>query len=381
MSEHGVRREEIHALRRRGAALLSAAALAMGATLAACSGGGEGPTGTSGATVLDTASIAASANKLGAVAAQPVLLAIAEQGSLGGSLVFDRGVARIPRVIPQGIASAARLVPGARIAPPAGADVAPRVARATTPAVIPDSLLGKTLVLNSLGEFVIGTAAVGAPSNGVRFIILAPGTNQNLGYADLTESISGAADNLTLDVVPTSGPAVLHDVETLTSSGADTSDAFVGYATNGTDRVDYAGSEQTVGSRTTVVSTVSAPTAGVALTDTSIVAGATANDVDVAQLTIGTSTLRFTTVMVANGTAGGYAASNTTNVTANGAPFARIVSSSSGAPAVTGPNGGSLSSGDQAALAGVDEVLYAAETILATPITIEYWLSLAAAGL
>jgi hypothetical protein len=359
------------------------AVLAAVALLAAC-GGGERTTGVSGGSVLDANAINASATKLQAIATQPVLAAVAaEQGSLVGAGSFDRSIARLPQLISHGVAGAGRLAPPVRLGAARGDALAqttvasPHIANITVAQLIPDSLLGKTLVPNVFGQYGVSAGTTGAPTNGVRLVIRAPGATQDLGYADVTQSISGSTSTVTLDVTATGGHVVLHDVETTTTTnGTDGTDGFVGYATNGTDRVDYTEVEQTTGARTVALTTLSAPSANVAIADTSIVAGMTATDVDVTRVTVGSALIRFTTNAVALPTPGTYGPSDTTSMAANGAPFARIVGTGGGTPSVTAPDGSPLSSADQAAITAVEGVLVFAGTVLLTPIAIAFWLSL-----
>lgn len=363
----------------RGTRMLGAVALAAAGTLAAC-GGGDGPTGIRGS-VLDANAIGASANKLQAVVSQPVLAAIISQGASSGVPTFDRGVARMPRLLPRIMVGAARLVPDTRAA--LGARARSTASHATITgftAAIPDSLLGKTLVPDPLGTFSINSGLTGAPVNGVRFIVRTLGTTQDLGYADLTQSVSGATTTLTLDVKTTAGAVLMHNVETTTTSGSNANDGFTGYVTNGTDRVDYSITAQTTGARTVAYTTVTAPSASVALADTTVVDGMAANDVDVVRLTVGTSTVRLTTAAMPDGS-GGFVESDTTNITANGAPFARVVVDASGTPRLTGPNGGSLSASDQQALYAVETVLAGAAYTLLAPLTVAFWLYIVTGGL
>jgi len=365
----------------RGTRMLGTVALVAVGTLAAC-GGGDGTTGI-GRSALDANAIGASANKLQAVVSQPVLAAIISQGASSGVPTFDRGVARMPRLLPRLTAGATRLVPDTRGALGAGAHARSTSSHATITgftAAIPDSLLGKTLVPDVLGTFSINSGLTGAPANGVRFIVRTLGTTQDLGYADLTQSISGATTTLTLDVKTTAGTVLMHNVETTTTSGSNANDGFTGYVTNGTDRVDYSITAQTVGARTVAYTTITAPSASVALADTTVIDGLAANDVDVVRLTVGTSTVRLTTATKPDGS-GGYVESDTTNITANGAPFARVVVDASGTPQLTGPNGGSLSASDQQALYAVETVLAGAAYTLLAPLTVAFWLYIVTGGL
>lgn len=361
--------------------LVSATVLAALATLAAC-GGGETTTGLTGSSSLDASAVSASATKLQSITAQPVLAAIAAQGSLGSITAFDRGVARIPTLVPRSLASAARLTPMRDMrdmrAPAQRAPSTPRSIIGTQ--IIPDSLLGKTLVPDLTGRYTVSAGTTGAPTNGVRFIIRSLGTSQNLGYADLTAATTASSAMLTLDVAPISGPVVLHDVETISGTTTDSTDNFVGYVTNGTDRVDYAATLTTVGSRTTSVATLSAPSASVAVADTSVLDGMMANDVSVVRLTVGSSVLRFTTGAVPDTEFGGYMDSDTTNVSLNGTPFARIVAPMDGTPSITAPNGAQLSAGDQAALVATEGVLLSAAMVLIAPTMVSLWLALATSG-
>lgn len=371
------------ALRVRGARMLGTAALATVAMLAACGGGGDGSTGISGRSVLDANAIAASGGKMQAVLSQPTLAAIVSQGANSGLPTFDRGIARVPRLLPRIVAGGDRLVPDARGARSAIVGSPTAATRATVTgftAVIPDSLLGKTLVPNALGAYSVSAGTTGAPTNGVRFIVRSVGSPQDLGYADLTQSISGGTSTLTLDVKTTTGTVLMHNVETTTTSGSNQTDAYTGYATNGTDRIDYSITAETVGARTVVYTTVSAPSATVALADTTVIDGLAANDVDVVHLTVASSTIRLSTA-AARDSSGKFVEGDTTNITANGAPFARVVVGPSGTPTVTSPNGSPLSSGDQQAIYAVESVLAGAAYTLLMPLTVSLWLYLATNGL
>lgn len=355
---------------------------AMGAvallTLAACGGDGTGP-GTTQPT-LDAAAMGATADRLAAITSQPVIVAMLAQSSSAALPSFNRGVGRIPRLV----ASASRLVPSAGPARTSPAVGVPRPMLAAAigggTALIPDTLLGKTLVPNAQGSFTVNPSVTGAPANGVRFVIRALGTTQDLGYADLTETVSGATFTLTLDVKTTSGTLLMHDVETTTTSGSNETDSYTGYATNGTDRIDYTVNLQTVGARTVATSTFGAPSADVAVADTSVVDGMTATDVNVARMTIGSIVVRVTASAVADPEFGGYLPSDTSKVTVNGTPFATVVIGSSGAPSVTAPNGGPLSANDTRALVSTMGMLSSVEVVLLAPLAVVLWLLVATSG-
>lgn len=356
----------------RSTIALGALALASLVTLAAC-GGGDGTTGVTTTTTLDTTAISASGTKIQAIVSQPLLATILTEGP-SQSISLQR-ISRAPRLLPHVLTSAARLVPNARLTlETTPGTLAPHATSGAPVAVIPDSLLGKSLIPDALGNYHVSSSAAAGPSNGVRFVVSPLGSAQVLGYADLTERLNGATDSLMLDVKTTTGAILLHDVESTTTTANGETDGYAGYATDSTDRIDYAVTTQTVGSRTVSITTVSAPSATLSVADTSIVAGMLSSDVNVTRIVLGTTNLRFTTGATANATAGGYVASDTTNLAANGAPFARIVVPANGSPIVSGPNGGSLSSGDQQALAATESVLYGASLVMEAAPTVVYWL-------
>jgi hypothetical protein len=244
-------------------------------------------------------------------------------------------------------------------------------------ALIPDTLLGKTLVPDATGAFAVDPALTGAPSNGVRFIVRTPGTTQDIGYADLTESVSGAASTLMLDIKTPAGAVVMHNVEAMTVSLLAETDALSGYATNGTDRMDYVVDIVTTPTRTTSTTTIGAPSANVAVADTAVLDGMTAADVHVSRLTIGSTVVRITAPAVVDAQYGGYVESDTSKVTVNGAPFATIVISGSGTPSITAPDGSALSSSDMSALTSVVDILISAGTLILAPVVVVLWLLIA----
>ena len=369
--------------------LASATACAvMLVAIAACGGSDATGPGTTHPS-LDAATIGTSANKLQAVTSQPVLAAMLAQGSAIGLPSFARGVVRLPGLVPRlasgSLPGASRLAPSARLA---GSPLASRVSPRLTPSVphatlgdptalIPDTLLGKTLVPDATGAFAVDPTLTGAPSNGVRFIVRTPGTTQDIGYADLTESVSGAASTLTLDIKTPAGAVVMHNVEAMAISGSSETDALSGYATNGTDRMDYVVNIVTTPTRTTSTTTIGAPSANVAVADTAVLDGMTAADVHVSRITVGSTVIRITAPAVVDAQNGGYVESDTSKVTVNGAPFATIAISASGTPSITAPDGSALSSSDMSALTSVVDILISAGTLILAPVVVVLWLLIA----
>lgn len=371
--------DSVGALRVRLAPVARLAGVTALAALAAC--GGSDATGPGVAhPSLDATTIGTSANKLQAVTSQPVLTAMLAQGSGAGLPSFARGIARLPHLTPR---VALRLAPGSMIAPTRLAPLAPHsplTPRATIgnpAALIPDSLLGKTLVPDASGMFTVAPSLTGAPPNGVRFMVRTPGTTQDLGYADLTENESGSTSTLTLDVKTPTGTIVMHNVETTGLTGTTETDVLGGYATNGTDRMDYTVNIVSTPTRTTSSTTVGAPSANVAVADTAVIDGMTATDVHVSRVTVGSTVVRITAPAVADAQNGGYVASDTSKVTVNGAPFATIAVSQSGVPSITAPDGSALSASDMSALTSIVGILISAGTLILAPVIVVFWLLIA----
>lgn len=366
----------VRTLRLAGAVMLVATA--------ACGGSDATGPGTTHPS-LDAATIGTSANKLQAVTSQPVLAAMLAQGSAVGLPTFARGVARLPglmpRLAPGSMPSASRLVPPARIA---GAPLASRLSAhvphatiGTPTALIPDTLLGRTLVPDASGAFVVDPTLTGAPSNGVRFMVRTPGTTQDIGYADLTESVSGAGSTLTLDIKTPAGAVVMHNVEATTISASSETDALSGYATNGTDRMDYVVNIVSTPTRTTSTTTIGAPSANVAVADTTVIDGMTAADVHVSRITVGSTVVRITAPAVVDAQYGGYVESDTSKVTVNGAPFATLATDQSGNASITAPDGSALSPSDMSAMAAIADILVSAGTLILAPVLVVLWLLIA----
>lgn len=340
------------------------------ATVGACGGSDVTSPGTTPA--LDATALNTTATRIAAITGQPVLSAMMSLGNFPGLPAFSRGVARVPGLV----AHAARLVPPAgRSRPqPAASRLLPPAAHGTTASFLPDSLLGKTLVPNAQGGFAVDTSRTGAPASGVRFIIRSAGTTQDLGYADYAESTSGATTTLTLDVKTTAGATLLHDVEATASSGNGDTDAHTGYVTNGTDRIDYSLTSQTVNDRTVETSAVTATSVGVAVADTLVLDGSSAGDVSTARVTVGSTVFRIATPSVPDPDFGGYMPGDSSTVSVNGAPFATIVVDDGGAPKVTSPSGAPLSTNDSQALISVMGIYVSTEMVLLVPLIVSLWL-------
>lgn len=346
-------------------------------TLAACGGSDATGPGTTRPS-LDPATIGATADRLQAVTSQPVIAAMLAQGSAAALPTFARNVVQIPQLtsrLPHALALRGLMTTAARLAPVPR--LAPHATLGDPTALIPDSLLGRTLVPDPQGVFAVDPSRIGAPSNGVRFVIRNLGATQDLGYADLTEGVSGATATLTLDVTTTAGALVMHDVESTTIGTSSETDAFDGYVTNGADRIDYTVSVQSSASRSLATTTMTAPSANVAVADTSVLDGMTATDVDVARVTVGSTVIRITTPAVADTQYGGYIESDTSRVTVNGAPFATVTVDAAGTPSITAPDGSPLSASDMSALTSVEGILLTAGTVVLAPVLVVLWLLIA----
>lgn len=372
--------------------------------IAACGGSDATAPGVTHAT-LDAAAIGATASRLQAITSQPVIAAMLSQGAAAGLPSFARNVAQLPRLTPRLaprltpplsglVTSAARLTPFARstnqrTTPPtdqrANVSLAtPRLATHATlgdpTALIPDSLLGKTLVPDAQGAFSVNSSLTGAPPNGVRFIIRTLGSSQDLGYADLTEAVSGATDALTLDVKTTAGVPVMHNTESTTISGTNETDTFGGYVTNGTDRIDYTVNLLTTSTRTSATTSLTAANAGVAVADTAVLDGMTASDVHISHITVGPTVFRITTPAVVDSEFGGYTESDTSRVSVNGAPFATITTDASGTPSITAPDGSPLSTSDTSVLTSLEGILVSTGSVILAPVVVVVWLLIATNG-
>lgn len=356
-------------------------ALAVGLTTALAACGGDGGTAPAGAPSLDASVITPRANRVAALTSQPVIAAMLAQGSALGLPSFQRNVAALERMVaasraPSVAPTLVRATRGTRATlAPAAARVTARAAATGTSSLIPDSLLGRTLVPNAQGHFVVDPTRTGAPAGGVRFVVVTPGTTQEIGHVDLTDQIDATGELTVMDVV--AGTTVLmHNATVITSSSTGENDTSRGYLTNGTDRVDFdfviVTTYGSVEDRTTGILTIASPGIGISMIDSTVVSGETAADLNVGRLTIGNTTIRTVTPSVAD-PAGGYTASDTTRVTVNGAPYATIVTGASGVTYLA-PNGTPLSASDRAALAGVEQIVVAAAGVVLAQLIVVFWL-------
>jgi hypothetical protein len=326
------------------------------------------------------------ADRVAALTSQPAIAALLSQGSAIGLPSLQRSVAGLQRMVAATLAQslAPSLAPSlARGSDRMHATLAPAATRLTTrsaattgsSSLIPDSLLGRTLVPTTQGHFVVDPTRTGAPAGGVRFVIVAPGTTQEVGYADLTDQIDATGEVTTVDVVA-SGTVLMHAATVVATSATGENDTSHGYLTNGTDRVDFdfviATTYGSVEDRTTGVLTVASPGIGVSMIDSTVISGLVAGDQQVGRLTIGNTAIRTVTPSVAD-PSGGYAASDTTRVTVNGAPYATIVNGSSGVSYLA-PDGSQLPASERAAFASVEQIVLAAVSIILAQLIVTFWL-------
>lgn len=344
--------------------------LAFALTLAACGGndGGTGPINPSG---LDVSTLDARTDRIRTIFASSVIASVVLQGSGFGSTTFDRAISRITRPL-----SAARLIPH----PAATTAATPRAASV----VIPDTLLGKTLVLGPQGTFVVDPTRTGAPSDGIRFVVYALGSTTELGYAQIVDSSSVTGAHLTIDLVSSGASGrVFH--ATITGSLTGTDEALAGYATNGADSVNFriqlVTTTPTGAPRETVTALVtSSPGIGVTAADTLVVDGLTAQDVQVMNFEVGGTRLRFTTPAVQDRINGGFTQSDTMSVALNGTPYATIVATGPGSPALRRVNGSTLPATEQDAILRVLITETAMYGVLLIPLVVGTWLTSVGGG-
>lgn len=348
------------------------ATLAVG--LAAC--GGDGGTGPGGAPSLDASVITPRADRVAALTRQPAIAALLSQSGTIGLPSFQRNVAGLQRMVAASLAPS-RAPAGTHVTlAPAATRLPARPAATTgTSSLIPDSLLGRTLVPNAQGHFVVDPARTGAPATGVRFIIVTPGTTQEVGYADLTDQIDATSELTVMDIVA-GGKTLMHNAVVIATSSTGENDTSRGYLTDGTDRVDFnfvmVTTYRAVEDRTTGVLTIASPGIGISMIDSTVISGLAASDQQVGLLTIGNTTIRTVTPSVAD-PSGGYTASDTTRVTVNGASYATIVNGPSGVSFLS-PNGSQLPASDQAAFAGVEQIALAAVGLIVAQLVVTFWL-------
>ncbi len=227
---------------------------------------------------------------------------------------------------------------------------------------VPSQYLGKTFEWNTTtGHYEVGTRA-GAPSNGVRFILYAvdPVTFQpasplnELGYAELTTS--STSTTVTARAVVVSGGVTYLDYSlTATSSGTGGTVDVSGFATNGTDRVNFVldnalTADGQGGFNLDITYTATVPTRnfGVALKLT-LVGGASSGTVTVDLSVHGPHGI----VAVKGSDTDG---AGTFTVTTNGQNFATITTTNGAEPVITGASGQQLTAEEQTALQDIFSV-------------------------
>jgi hypothetical protein len=236
-------------------------------------------------------------------------------------------------------------------------------------AIINPTYLGKTYVLTGTAGSYHYTAStrMGAPANGVRFILYAvdPITFQPVtplaetGYADLIDNSTAMVNSLQVIVVEGTTTYANYAI-----TGSDVSGVanltLVGFVSDGTTPVNFNISYKADNATGTLTetTTISAPSKsfqlGFNVSATSSVSGTvtTTNITLDFTLTSGTDTasahgMLTTTVDSSNQST---TDNGTITVTVNGSPFATITLTTGGVT-ITGPGGGALSADQQAAIA------------------------------
>jgi hypothetical protein len=114
---------------------------------------------------------------------------------------------------------------------------------ATAEVLLPSDLLGKTFEWSLAENGYVVTTRDGAPVNGIRFILydrtVAPTSENEVGYADVTDDSDPSADRLGVTLVKDGITRLDYDIEVTagTSSAAASIDGFV---TDGNAKVDFA---------------------------------------------------------------------------------------------------------------------------------------------
>jgi hypothetical protein len=320
--------------------------VALAAALAACgdSSGPSGPFSASG-TSADVQSVSA--------AFSPA--AVQSFTAIGGEISANLGSGAAAAVA---TAPTARTVVGTAASQKYASLLTERLGVGARPsylmAGIPGQYLGKTFEWDATSGHYVATARTGAPSNGVRFMLYAvnPVTLQpatpldELGYADITASSTSSSVTARAQIVA-GGVTYLDYSLTATASGTGGTVTISGFATNGTDRVNFTLDNTLVsdgqgGFNLDITYTAAVPTRQFGVTLKLALAGGTASTVTV-DLTAhgphGTVSLKGTDTD----------GSGTFSVTTNGQPFATITVSPSG-QSFTGANGAQLTAEEQTAL-------------------------------
>ena len=229
----------------------------------------------------------------------------------------------------------------------------------TAAAAIPAEYAGVTFVYDIDTDTYIASDLTGAPSNGVRFLLYAvnPVTTMpieplvEVGYADfrVTETATGG----TVQVIVVSGGVTYLDYSLTATGGVSSASITIdGYATNGTDRVNFDLGTTVSGTSTKIV-------VGIDYTLVLPTRGGFRLNID------GTTTLTETTTVTkvdleARGDHGTVSiegtetnGAGTFDVAVNGDLLAVITVTSGGAPTIAGADGQPLSEAEQDAMWGI----------------------------
>lgn len=237
---------------------------------------------------------------------------------------------------------------------------APRADRPSlSAAAIPAEYLGTTFVWDVDTDTYITSDLGGAPSNGVRFILYAinPANLQpieplvEVGYVDLTATQT--TSSATVHAIVVSGGVTYFDYAVVVSGSTSSANiSIAGYATNGTDRVNFdlettlSGNEQD-GFQLTFDYQLTVPTRGGFLMDIEVTTGFMVEDPTITLDLLARGTHGTVRIQGSETTTGG-----SYNVTVNGDPFATITVNSTTAT-IVGADGQPLSQEELDALEGV----------------------------
>lgn len=325
------------------------------AALAGCGGDSTAPDAP-----FDPAGTSSDVNAMGSSFESPAMesyaYAVADISLLLGSSTAAAALKAAPSadLVRGGKAGAARYAASlARAYLPAG--IRPSLATAGIPA----EYLGATFVYDIETDGYVASELTGAPANGVRFLLYAvnPITNQpieplvEVGYADVVATETATSASVSIEVV--SGGVTFLDYTVAVGGTASAVTLTVsGYATNGTDRVNFDLDTTLTNDALVVDYLLVVPTRGGFRIDLE------------ADLTgYNTSTPSTTLNMEARGPHGTVSisgnvtdASGSFEVEVNGDLFATITLTGSGDAVITGAGGEPLTPQEQEALVDVFEV-------------------------